>query len=342
MNSKMELNTYYESISLLYFLQNEEIEMKKYHKEREDSIYTKEEMEKLFLLPLRKYIEKVKRVIEINKPLSLFFFDNGGGAEIQMKCIADLICHLYEPRGFYERFIRLDEQEQRVWIQKRIEEHYEFDRYYIDAMMDSDVVDAKTKWNLTMLVHQPNLLIALMEYLFDVEEKIKGIIEEFVPHVESFFNEINISHLLKDEIGIHFDNIEKAKVSPSFLRFESVVIELREHGQDLEDVIFIGYGVGKLVQKKQEFSIDTFLNLSKILSDRSKVEIIKLLKKERMYGQALATCLQLSTATISYHMNALLVAKLVSMVKEENKVYYTLHLKRLEEYRSLLDELLSE
>lgn len=340
MNSKMKLNTFYESFSLLYFLQNEQTEMEKYHKGREDSIYTKDEIEQLFLFPLRNYIDKAKKKVEINTSHSLFFFGNSGGAEIQMKCIADIICHLHNPKGFYDRFIRYNEEEQRQWVQKRIEEHYEFECKYIDAMMSSDLIDAKTKWNLTMLVHQPNLLIALLDYIFEVEEKIKDILVEFYPHVESFFEELDISHLLKDEIGIHFDNIEKAKVSPAFLRFESVVIELREQGEDVEDVIFVGYGVSKLIQKKQEFSLDTFLILSKILSDRSKVEIIKLLKKERMYGQALATCLQLSTATISYHMNALLVSKLVTMEKEENRVYYTLQIKRLEEYRTLLDELL--
>lgn len=60
----------------------------------------------------------------------------------------------------------------------------------------------------------------------------------------------------------------------------------------------------------------------KVLSDKSKLQILILLKKKDMYSLELAKELDLSTGTISHHMSALLQAGFVTVEKQSGKVYY--------------------
>ncbi len=74
----------------------------------------------------------------------------------------------------------------------------------------------------------------------------------------------------------------------------------------------------------------------KLLSDRSKMDILRILREQRAYGGELARRLNLTTATISYHMQALISCNLVGVEKVGNRLYYTLNRRRVEE---LLSEL---
>lgn len=73
----------------------------------------------------------------------------------------------------------------------------------------------------------------------------------------------------------------------------------------------------------------------KLLSDRSKMDILRILKEQRAYGGELARRMDLTTATISYHMQALINYNMVGVEKVNNRIYYTLNRRRIEE---LLDE----
>ena len=63
----------------------------------------------------------------------------------------------------------------------------------------------------------------------------------------------------------------------------------------------------------------------KILSDNSKFEILKELRKHTMYGQEIADKLKLSKATVSHHMNALSSANFITIREEKKKIYYTMN-----------------
>ena len=60
----------------------------------------------------------------------------------------------------------------------------------------------------------------------------------------------------------------------------------------------------------------------KALSDNSKFEILTSLKESPKYATELALQLGLTSATVSHHMNALLVAQLVYVEKSNGKYYY--------------------
>ena len=74
----------------------------------------------------------------------------------------------------------------------------------------------------------------------------------------------------------------------------------------------------------------------KLLGDRSKMDILRILKEQRAYGSELARKLGLTTPTISHHMQALIDCNLVGLEKVNNRVYDQINRRRLEE---LLEEL---
>jgi DNA-binding transcriptional ArsR family regulator len=84
--------------------------------------------------------------------------------------------------------------------------------------------------------------------------------------------------------------------------------------------------------KEAKDRVDRFL---KVLSDKRRIDIIKLLSYKPYYGYEIAAKLSLTPATVNYHMGFLMDAKIISFDREENKVYYSLNKDKI---RELLNE----
>ncbi|MGN0311840.1 MAG: ArsR/SmtB family transcription factor [Lachnospiraceae bacterium] len=67
---------------------------------------------------------------------------------------------------------------------------------------------------------------------------------------------------------------------------------------------------------------DYALRVLKLLSDKSKYDILNFIKDKPAYGAQLAKEFGLTTATISHHMSALVEAGLVRMERENGRIYY--------------------
>ena len=85
-------------------------------------------------------------------------------------------------------------------------------------------------------------------------------------------------------------------------------------------------------KKEAKDRVDRFL---KVLSDKRRVDIIKLLSYKSYYGYEIAAKLELTPATVNYHINFLMDADIISFDREENKVYYTLN---KDKFKGLLKE----
>lgn len=66
-------------------------------------------------------------------------------------------------------------------------------------------------------------------------------------------------------------------------------------------------------------------NILKIISDRSKFEILRRISNTSAYGQELANEMNLTTATISRHMSTLQDYGLVHTRRGEMRIYYSLN-----------------
>lgn len=79
----------------------------------------------------------------------------------------------------------------------------------------------------------------------------------------------------------------------------------------------------------------------KAISDSSKFAILRSLQVSPKYNLELASECNLSAATISHHMNALLACDLVHVEKREGKVYYTLQRETLQRMIDALQSVFS-
>lgn len=116
-----------------------------------------------------------------------------------------------------------------------------------------------------------------------------------------------------------FKNDNEFTITPT-LAFGVSIFEMKNR-------FFIGI-LNELIFKEQVKVIgnkgDLVMKL-KALSDNSKLNTISLLKEEPKYSLEIAESLKLSSATVSYHMTALLEIGFVSVEKKQGKVYYNLN-----------------
>lgn len=82
------------------------------------------------------------------------------------------------------------------------------------------------------------------------------------------------------------------------------------------------YGLLSSMLVYQDESDQTMLRCLKAISDASRLEILRLLKKKPMYNLEIAEQLGLTAATMSHHMSVLLACGFVGVTKQEAKVYY--------------------
>ncbi|MFA1822863.1 ArsR/SmtB family transcription factor [Virgibacillus oceani] len=83
------------------------------------------------------------------------------------------------------------------------------------------------------------------------------------------------------------------------------------------------------------------IELARALSDKKRINIIRELNKAPHYGFELAQRLDLSSPTISHHMNVLFRLGLVTHTKYENKIYYEVNKDKLKKGLAEITDLLT-
>lgn len=90
--------------------------------------------------------------------------------------------------------------------------------------------------------------------------------------------------------------------------------------------LFVGMNVLPLKDLEKQFeNIGAAADALKTLGDKTKLDILRALRGQPMYGQELAALLNLSTATISYHMSLLLKHDFVLVERDNSRIYYQLN-----------------
>lgn len=74
-----------------------------------------------------------------------------------------------------------------------------------------------------------------------------------------------------------------------------------------------------------------FAETFKALSDPVRREILELLKKERLSAGEIGSHFDMTGATISYHLNILKKAELITETRHKNYIYYSLNTSVVEE-----------
>ncbi|BCN31181.1 ArsR/SmtB family transcription factor [Anaeromicropila herbilytica] len=191
-----------------------------------------------------------------------------------------------------------------------------------------------------------NELLSLIEKTTKLFEYFKEDFDylgnEFYKYWTDFTTHEDLYDYIAKNVNIVFDkNLLGTYLIPNIFycnrcSFSSRTKEEREDSQKKDSQLFDVFRIGVLFDKNLTSSsrsndVNEINQALKLLSDKSKFEILMLIKEKSSYGIELAKSLNLSTPTISYHMSALISQGLVRVEKQNNKVFYISNKERIEE-----------
>lgn len=144
-----------------------------------------------------------------------------------------------------------------------------------------------------------------------MQERLKAHNELFQKDPMNFINTIGLGDYSKV-----VDQYDKMKIYVSFY----IDIGLFYFFLDDEFILFYGQTIEQKFESKK--TQDTYKALFKALSDDKRLEIIKITSQRPWYNKELADHFNLSTATLSYHLNLLLNLGILNFEPSINNRYY--------------------
>lgn len=201
-------------------------------------------------------------------------------------------------------------------------------------LLQSSEYSEDTKWRLLELIHNP---VRKFQELFHIYEnnrtafdvtfqKNKKQLEKLVSQAPSEPSVVICSLM--------------SEFHPESKRFYlTAVLPLMEW--ITPTIIFQGVLTNKLdlYQKNLENAKEMLPPILKLLGDKSKFEILCLLKSHGRYNLEIAEELQLTPATASHHMSLLLSNHMVTVEKKDGRVYYQLNQETLREIMKCFREI---
>lgn len=207
-------------------------------------------------------------------------------------------------------------------------------------LLKASSAEASCKWDCLEIYSN------LTEHMARFRELLAPVIQILKTHEKTLLGLIGSCrpedpYYLKDSSFIRNINAKELQMDFSVFGFNSVAFYLLDSDPD---VGYLHYGlyVDTIIRKNDETSAAELAAADKwkSLSDKNRIKILRLLKEREMFGQELKEALELSNATISHHMNALVVENFVTLRKEGNKVIYSLNRSGIEETLKEMKELL--
>lgn len=349
-----------EIISLIYAVFHEQD-----YKEEMNSLYQhisidKKQFDRKYYTKIKKYLNKFKKECTIDKSWEDVYFRKSGSTD---KEIASVMIMNWDIDSF--RKINKDENAfsidfYRNKILYAVRQNYEdlqtknqdiFEEAVKNNTMEGFVdfisqidISSETKWNYIEMYNNPkkyftelSRIVFMNENAYDdAYDDIKDYINEYMDQFEKKLED-NIKEF-EDNIGLIIDKEKYTDLYPMITRNRELSYMKTESRES--NIYYIGILVQKCIKIQRADSTDGkyLYSLMKNLGDKSKFEILTLLKDKEMYGQQIAEALNLTTATISYHMNDLVVCNFVQVYRTDTKIYYSLNKEVIKKFISDLDQ----
>lgn len=210
------------------------------------------------------------------------------------------------------------------------------------AFLEASAFDSQTKWEAVKIfsrqeAYYNEVAAILAEVMGLLRSKYAREISELTLSFYNYWSNcqenIDIVETIRDRISWKLSDAGQLLVPLIFSPFYvSIAVNEAETGR--KDIIRIGIMLDKRFELlyNRSMSKEDIVDIGKLLSDKSKVDILELVSQRPCYGKELANALGLSTATISYHVNALLKAGCLKAEVISNKVYYSIDIEKLSAY----------
>lgn len=202
-------------------------------------------------------------------------------------------------------------------------------------------IAAGFKWNLFLIVEDP---LKYMKLYFELMTKLLPIFNEmyapFEEEIKSYGNYLvdylnnNGPQSLKEMTYSILDYNVLENVSSNILI--SVMFSYTISIFPVDKIKFIAWGLRmeEAFRKMKEINENKTIErvqVFKLLGDKTRYEVLKLIASGLTSTKAIASALGVSSATISYHLNAFLTSKVIKLDKKYNKLCYTVDYELLKE-----------
>lgn len=180
-------------------------------------------------------------------------------------------------------------------------------------------------WNLLLILESPKSYleqwIQMIQSHIPACEYAQEVLEDTITSLLTNFKQPSsvLLELVESFVG------EELQVWPSLIWSMSFNL-LRE------DLAYSGLLMGEVAKiLDRKHNPEQVAQGFKVLGDQSKLEILKFLKEGPKYNVEIANKLGVTAATTSHHMNVLVTHGFVKLLKQGNKVYYSLEEERITE-----------
>lgn len=196
--------------------------------------------------------------------------------------------------------------------------------------------DPAQKWQILDLIENSekylDKLFRILEYTISKMKKYEDILNELKEAATNYWKAYFVNNEFMKLIHI-FYNIKEdsypqkdSYIRISLMNCDRVIFHGNDENAGDYHILDIGLTFDcEFRATKNTLTNQQICNGLKLLSDPSKFEILRLIKNKKAYGQEIATELNLTTATISHHMNTLIVLGLINIEKVENRIYYQMN-----------------
>ena len=192
--------------------------------------------------------------------------------------------------------------------------------------------DKRTKWVCTQVWENPAQYYRLYQELMN---RATGVLEQHLGTLLPVFQETAAyirSQLEQNrdgfvtQFGLPDVQVERVLITPTFGGFNGTSIYWDHTAQAQSIILIQGVFRAQIQAMISQYgcSSRTLANRLKILSDPSRIEILKALGQEPMFSQELRERLSLSPGTVTHHMSLLVGEGYVTVKKEGVRIQYSL------------------
>ncbi|MDF2944076.1 MAG: transcriptional regulator, ArsR family [Herbinix sp.] len=211
------------------------------------------------------------------------------------------------------------------------------------AFIEASPYEKEAKWEAIKIYNNQeiyykealSILTEVMELINrKYSQEISEIEQEFYEYWKEYQKADDVINTINEKINVSWSYSEKGSIVVPLIFFPfSVTISIDEVESRSSDVIRISVMLdNRFILVGNKLKKEDVVNIGKLLCDKSKVDILEYVSKKPGYGKEIAKELNLSTATISYHVNALLKIGFLKAEVNANKVYYSMDKERISSY----------
>lgn len=300
-------------------------------------------------------LEEVRSLLghELPKYLKTFHFNSNVGFSL---IHTDKMWYCKDLEEYLEYIEALDEYEIQKyiialidyhgeeWIQIKDEERIKEmikDKSMLYKYLEEKPISDEEKWRIFSIIndiegYKKDFIRLIKEYSLKYEKlykKHEKEIEDFALAIEEEINKKGIDIDIPINQFVDIKNINSLFIIPSY--FHAYTLSQNRVTKKGESYLIIGKNIEQIFQgTNREASMERNITIFKNLGDLNRYTFIKLLSEGEKYGQEITEALGITSATVSYHANNLLIAGLITMERHENKTYYSLNKESL---RQMID-----